>query len=142
MASMVYHGYKQQKDSGVIKLFKSCNPKYPDGGQLRDFVYVKDVCRVIVYFMEHPEHSGLFNVGTGRAQSFEELISAVFHALNKEVSIKYIDMPEHLKEKYQYYTQADIDKLRKAGYEAEFMDVEVGVRDYVLKHLDKGFEIY
>lgn len=142
MASMVYHGYKQQKNSGVIKLFQSCNPKYPDGGQLRDFVYVKDVCRVIVYFMEHPEYSGLFNVGTGRAQSFAELISAVFHALNKEVCIEYIAMPEHLKEKYQYYTQADISKLRNVGYDAKFMDVESGVRDYVLKHLDKGFEIY
>lgn len=142
MASMVYHGYRQQRKDGCIRLFKSCNPQYADGGQMRDFVYVKDVCKVLSYFMEHGEHSGLFNVGTGEAQSFEELISAVFHALHKEVVIEYIDMPEHLREKYQYYTQADIASLREAGYSEAFMNVETGVEDYVTKYLDRGFEIY
>ena len=142
MASMVYHGYKQQAESQTIKLFKSCNPNYADGGQLRDFVYVKDVCKVIAYFMEHPQYSGIYNIGTGRAQSFAELITAVFHALNKEVKIEYIDMPSHLKKKYQYYTKANINKLREIGYIEEFMDVEAGVKDYVLNYLDKDFEIY
>lgn len=142
MASMVFHGYNQQKKNGNIRLFKSCNPDYADGGQLRDFVYVKDVCNVIKFFIENPDKSGLFNVGTGRAQSFEELISAVFHALGKDVKIEYIDMPEHLKEKYQYYTRADVDKLRSAGYAADFMNVEAGVRDYVLNHLDKNYAVY
>lgn len=142
MASMVYHGYKQQKADNVIRLFKSCNPKYSDGGQLRDFVYVKDVCKVISYFMLHPEYSGIFNVGTGKAQSFEELVSAVFYALDKKVNIEFIEMPMHLREKYQYYTRANIDKLREIGYTEEFMDVESGVKDYVCNYLDRGFEIY
>lgn len=142
MASMVYHGYKQIKSSGEIRLFKSCNPNYPDGGQLRDFVYVKDVCSVILFFLDHLEHSGIYNVGTGRAQSFEELAKATFKALGLEPNIKYIDMPDLLKEKYQYYTKAEINKLRSIGYEKEFFDVEHGVTDYVQNYLDKGFEIY
>lgn len=142
MASMVYHGYKQQRDSEVIKLFKSCNTDYTDGGQLRDFIYVKDVCRVIVYFMKHSQYNGIYNVGTGKAQSFEELISALFHALDKKVNIEFIDMPEQLREKYQYYTEANIDKLRSIGFNDEFMDVEAGVRDYAVNYLCKGFDIY
>ncbi len=142
MASMVFHGYKQIRERGVIRLFKSCNPNYADGEQLRDFVYVKDVCNVILWLLEHPDVSGLFNVGTGRAQSFRELAEATFHALGMEPNIEYIEMPEHLREKYQYYTKAEIDKLRAVGYTEPFMTVEYGVRDYVLNYLDKGFEIY
>ncbi len=142
MASMVFHGYRQMRDSGEIRLFKSENPKYADGQQLRDFVYVKDVCRVMRFFMEHPEQSGLFNVGTGRAQSFQELVSAVFTALGGTPNIRFIEMPEHLKEKYQYYTQAELTKLRAAGYAEPFMDVDAGVRDYVIHYLDRQFEIY
>lgn len=142
MASMVYHGYKQIRESGIIRLFKSCNPNYADGEQLRDFVYVKDVCDVILWLLEHKEVSGLFNVGTGCAQSFRELAEATFHALDMEPAIEYIDMPEHLREKYQYYTRAEMDKLRKVGYTAPFMTVEQGVKDYVQNYLDKGFEIY
>ena len=115
MASMVYHGYRQIKEYGTIRLFKSCNPIYADGEQLRDFVYVKDVCSVILWLLEHREVSGLFNVGTGRAQSFRELAEATFHALGMEPHIEYIDMPERLREKYQYYTKAEMDKLCQAG---------------------------
>ena len=142
MASMVFHGYKQIRESGIIRLFKSCNPHYADGKQLRDFVYVKDVCSVILWLLEHKEVSGLFNVGTGRAQSFRELAEATFHALGMEPNIEYIDMPEHLREKYQYYTKAEMGKLRKAGYTAPFMTVEQGALDYVQNYLDKGFVIY
>lgn len=142
MASMVYHGYKQIRESGTIRLFKSCNPNYADGKQLRDFVYVKDVCDVILWLLKHKEVSGLFNVGTGRAQSFRELAEAVFHALDMKPAIEYIDMPERLREKYQYYTQAEMDKLRRVGCTAPFMTVEQGVKDYVRNYLDKGFEIY
>lgn len=142
MASMVFHGYKQILSSGEIKLFKSCNPDYSDGGQLRDFVYVKDVCSVILFFLDHVEHSGIYNVGTGRAQSFEELAKATFKAMGLEPNIIYIDMPDLLKEKYQYYTKAEISKLRSIGYDKEFVDVEHGVTDYVQNYLDKGFEIY
>lgn len=138
MASMIFHGFKQIKESGEIRLFKSCNPDYADGGQLRDFVYVKDICSVIKWLLQNEQVSGLFNVGTGRAQSFRELAEATFHALNMEPNIRYIDMPEHLKNKYQYYTKAEMGKLREAGYDKTFMDLEAGARDYVLEHLNRG----
>lgn len=140
MASMVFHGFRQIMADGEIRLFKSCHSNYEDGGQLRDFVYVKDVCAVIRWLMENEQVSGLFNVGTGRTQSFRELAEAVFHALGMEPVIRYIDMPEHLKDKYQYYTRAEIGKLREAGYGGEFMEVEDGVREYVLVYLNREFE--
>lgn len=142
MASMVFHGYKQIKECGKIKLFKSCNPDYKDGEQLRDFVYVKDICSVIFWLLQNKSVSGLFNVGTGKAQSFKELATATFCALNLEPNIEYIDMPEHLKEKYQYYTQANMVKLRLAGYDKEFSNLEEGVGDYVREYLDRNFDVY
>lgn len=142
MASMVFHGYNQIKSDGEIRLFKSENPKYADGEQLRDFVYVKDVCDVIMWFLDHPDISGLFNVGTGRAQSFRELAEATFHALDLEPNIRYIDMPENLREKYQYYTQAEMKKLRSVGYDKPFRTVEEGVEDYVQNYLDKGCKTF
>lgn len=142
MASMIFHGFKQIMESGEIRLFKSCNSNYEDGGQLRDFVYVKDICSVIKWLLENPSVNGIFNVGTGRAQSFRELAEATFHALDMKPTIRYIDMPEHLKDKYQYYTKAEMSKLREAGYNKDFMDLEGGARDYVLSHLSKGFENY
>lgn len=142
MASMIFHGYKQIMESGKIRLFKSCNPDYADGGQLRDFVYVKDVCDVIMWLLENKRVSGLFNVGTGRAQSFKELAEATFAALGMEPVIEYIDMPEHLKKKYQYYTKAEMNKLRSAGYNKEFSDLTSGAMDYVQNHLAKDFSIY
>lgn len=142
MASMIFHGFRQIQECGMIRLFKSCNPKYVDGGQLRDFVYVKDVCSVICWLLENKHVSGLFNVGTGRAQSFAELAEATFKALGLEPNIEYIDMPEKLQRKYQYYTEAKMRKLREAGYDYTFMDLEVGVRDYVQNHLNKDFMIY
>lgn len=142
MASMVFHGFNQIKADGEIRLFKSCNPQYEDGGQLRDFVYVKDICSVIMFMLKNPHISGLFNVGTGKAQSFRELAEATFRALGLEPNIKYIDMPEKLRGKYQYYTQAEMDKLYKLGYPRRFMDVEHGVADYVLNHLAKDYLTY
>lgn len=142
MASMVFHGYKQIQETGKIKLFKSYHTNYEDGGQLRDFVYVKDICSVIQWLLENDNVNGLFNVGTGRAQSFKELAEATFHALGLEPSIEYIDMPEQLKNKYQYYTKAEMKLLKNMGYEKEFLDVEAGVKDYVLRHLHNEFAIY
>ena len=142
MASMVFHGFNQIKETGKVKLFKSCNPNYADGGQLRDFVYVKDICKVIMWLLVNKRVSGLFNVGTGRAQSFAELAEATFHALELEPNIEYIDMPEKLRGKYQYYTKAEMSRLYDAGYPFEFMDVEKGVRDYVQGHLDKNYLTY
>jgi ADP-L-glycero-D-manno-heptose 6-epimerase len=142
MASMVYHGYKQIKECKTIKLFKSYNPNFIDGGQLRDFIYVKDVCHVIKWFLENQQVNGLFNLGTGRSQSFRELAEAIFNALGIEPNIEYVEMPEHLKEKYQYYTKAEMSKLRQMGYSKSFMSLEKGIKDYVQGYLDKGFKIY
>lgn len=142
MASMVFHGYRQIRESGKIRLFKSCNLEYEDGGQLRDFVYVKDVCSVIWWFLQNEQISGLFNVGTGRTQSFRELAEATFHALGLEPNIEYIEMPEHLREKYQYYTKAELKKLKDFGYTYQFMDLEAGARDYVLGYLNEGYKNY
>ena len=142
MASMVYHGFHQLQKDGEIRLFRSCNPGYADGGQLRDFVYVKDVCRVILWFLEHPSVRGLYNVGTGQARSFRELAEAVFEALERQPNIRYIDMPDSLKETYQYYTKAEIHKLRRAGYDAPIMSLEEGVTDYVRNYLDRENATY
>lgn len=142
MASMIFHGFRQIREDGEIRLFKSCDPNYPDGGQLRDFVYVKDVCAVIKWFLDNPQISGLYNVGTGRAQSFRELAEATFHALDLEPNIRYIDMPEQLRNRYQYYTQAEMSKLREAGYDRPFLDLKAGAKDYVLEHLAKGYINY
>lgn len=142
MASMIFHGFNQIKADGEIRLFKSCNPNYEDGGQLRDFVYVKDICAAIKWFLDNPDKSGLYNLGTGRAQSFRELAEATFHALGLEPNIRYIDMPEHLKNKYQYYTKAEMGKLRDAGYNEAFTDLEAGAKDYVVEHLNKEYLSY
>ncbi len=142
MASMVFHGYKQIMETGKIKLFKSCNQEYKDGEQLRDFVYVKDVCSVILWFLQHQSVSGLFNVGTGKAQSFRELAEATFKALDLEPNIEYIDMPLNLREKYQYYTKAEISKLRDVGCNVKFSDLDEGASDYVYNYLKLGFKIY
>lgn len=142
MASMAFHGYHQIKDTGKIRLFKSYNLRYQDGEQLRDFVYVKDVCSVILWFLNNPSVSGLYNVGTGQAKSFRELSESIFKAMNLAMDIEYIDMPEYLKEKYQYYTKAEVIKLRQAGYDKEFFSLEDGVIDYVQSYLNKGCLIY
>ncbi|MBQ6969350.1 MAG: NAD-dependent epimerase/dehydratase family protein, partial [Synergistaceae bacterium] len=142
MASMIFHGFNQIKADGEIRLFKSCNPDYEDGGQLRDFVYVKDICEVIKWLLNNRSVNGLFNLGTGNAQSFRELAEATFHALGLEPNIKYIEMPENLQKKYQYYTKAEMSKLREAGYDKPFMNLEAGARDYVLEHLNKEYENY
>ncbi len=139
MASMVFHGFNQIKETGKIRLFRSYVKDISDGEQKRDFIYVKDVCDVVLWFLDHSEISGLFNVGTGRAQSFNELAKAVFAALDMEPEIEYIDMPEVLRDKYQYYTEAKIDKLREAGYDRDFLDIRQGAGDYVKNYLLKRY---
>ncbi len=141
MASMIYHGFNQIKETGMIKLFKSYKEGYKDGGQLRDFVYVKDVVSVIEYFIDNPKYNGIYNLGTGNAESFEVLGKSIFKALKKKAKIEYIEMPEVLKGKYQYYTQANIDKLRKIGYDKKFYSLEEGTIDYVKEYLDKDYKI-
>lgn len=142
MASVVLHGFKSIKQTGKIELFKSYKSEYEDGEQKRDFVYIKDVCKVIEFFIEHPSIGGLFNVGTGHARSFNDLAKAVFNALEIKPNIGYKDMPENIKEKYQYFTQAKIDKLIKVGYNDGFMSLEDAVGDYVRNYLNKDFLDY
>ncbi len=142
MASMVFHGFNQIIADGEIRLFKSCSPNYGDGDQLRDFVYVKDICSVVKWLLNNPNISGLFNVGTGHAQSFRELAEAIFYALGIQSNIRYIDMPNHLKNKYQYYTKAEMNKLYDAGYRNSFMNLEAGIKDYVLRYLNEDYSVY
>jgi len=135
MRSVIHKSFQQINLSGEVKLFKSYNPNYKDGEQLRDFIYVKDVVDVISFFVEHKDNFGIYNVGTGKARTWNDLVISVFNSMNTPVNIKYIDMPEHLKEKYQYFTQADMSKLRRAGYQKEFYSLEAGIDDYVKNYL-------
>ena len=131
MASMVYHLYNKIRATGEAELFKSYRAGYVHGEQKRDFVYVKDIAKVILFFLNHPDKSGIFNLGTGQARTFNDLARAVFAALGKPPAIKYAEMPPGLEGQYQYFTQADISKLRSAGYGEKFYTLEEGVSDYV-----------
>jgi len=135
--SVVCKAHKQIKDTGRMRLFKSYRPEYPDGGQQRDFVWVKDCVDLMAWLLEHPEVNGVFNVGTGRARTWNDLAKAVFAALGKAPAIDYMDMPETLREKYQYFTQADMDKLRAAGYTAPFTPLEEAAAEYVQGYLEQ-----
>ncbi|WP_297212866.1 MULTISPECIES: ADP-glyceromanno-heptose 6-epimerase [Thermodesulfovibrio] len=138
MRSMVLKAYEQIKREGKIRLFKSYNPNYRDGEQLRDFIYVKDAVEMTLFFLEHADKNGIFNIGTGIPRSWNDLATAVFSALGMKPNIEYIDMPEILRGKYQYYTKADISKIKSAGYNAETISLEEAVRDYVINYLEKG----
>ncbi|MCR5623886.1 MAG: ADP-glyceromanno-heptose 6-epimerase [Lachnospiraceae bacterium] len=142
MASVIFHAFNQINSIGKVELFKSYNVNYKDGWQLRDFIYVKDICKVISFMMDNPEINGLYNLGTGKAESFFTLASSVFEALGLETNIEYIDMPEYLRPKYQYFTEASMEKLRLAGYKEEFYSLRDGAKDYVRNYLDKNMEIY
>lgn len=129
--SVAYKLYQQIKAGGIAKLFKSETPGVDHGGQKRDFVYVEDVVDVLLWLYDHPELSGLFNVGTGKARSFNELAQATFAALGKTPDIRYIEQPDGLKGRYQNFTEADIQKLREKGYTKPFLSVEDAVKKYV-----------
>ncbi|OGW75998.1 MAG: ADP-glyceromanno-heptose 6-epimerase [Omnitrophica bacterium RBG_13_46_9] len=131
MRSMVNKGYQQIKSTGGMSLFKSYEPDYRDGEQKRDFVYVKDAVELVWYFLKHPDKGGIFNIGSGRAQTWNELAYALFSALGMKANINYIDMPEVLKGKYQYFTQAELGKLKKTGCRHKFFDLSEAVKDYV-----------
>lgn len=129
--SVICKLYPQVAAGATARLFRSYHPSYEDGGQLRDFVYVDDCVSVMLWLYQNPKVSGLFNVGTGRARSFKDLALATFSAMNMAPKVTYIDMPEDLKTKYQYFTEADMSKLRAAGYTLPFTELEEGVRQYV-----------
>ncbi len=138
MASVVLHAYRQISESGKMKLFRSHNPAYPDGGQLRDFIYVKDVTDVMYFFMLERKNPGIYNLGTGKAETFLELVIRTFGAMGREPVIGYIDTPEDIRDNYQYFTEARMDKLRKAGYEKPFRPLSEGIPDYVKNYLIPG----
>ncbi|MES2502028.1 MAG: ADP-glyceromanno-heptose 6-epimerase [Pseudomonadota bacterium] len=141
MASVAFHTFNQVKNTGGMKLFKSNKADVADGMQMRDFVYVKDCADIIVHFFDKatssktPCKNGIYNIGTGKARSFNDLASAVMHSMDKTPQIDYIDMPEDLQGKYQYFTQANVAKLRAAGYTKPFTSLEDGVKDYVQNYL-------
>jgi ADP-L-glycero-D-manno-heptose 6-epimerase len=137
MRSFVLKAFEQINADGGVKLFKSHRPDYADGMQLRDFLYIKDAVDMTLSFLENPEMNGLFNIGTGKARSWLDLANAVFTAMNKTPHIEFIPMPEILRDKYQYYTQADISKLSDAGYRKNATDLETAVTDYVQNYLMK-----
>jgi len=135
MASVVYHAFNQIKEHQELNLFKSHKPEYADGMQLRDFIYVKDVVKILTFFMLNRQYSGIYNVGTGKARTFLDLGNAVFNAMEVEPKINFIDIPIEIRDAYQYFTEAQILKLRQAGYDAPFTSLEDGITDYVQNYL-------
>lgn len=135
MASVVFHAFHQIQKEGKVKLFRSHNPKYKDGEQLRDFIYVKDVTEVCLWLLKDRKHPGIYNLGSGNARTFLDLANAVFTALDKKSEIEFIDTPADIREKYQYFTEAKMEKLRNAGYNRKFYSIEEGIKDYVKNYL-------
>lgn len=138
MASVIFHAYNQIKKTDKMKLFRSHNPEFRDGEQMRDFIYVKDLIDVCIFFMHHRKNSGIYNLGSGRARTFKDLVTNTFHAMGKEADISYIDTPEDIRDKYQYFTQANMSKLRSIGYTRPFSSLEDGIDDYVKNYLSAG----
>ncbi len=138
MASVLYRTFPEAQKTGKVRLFKSHQKGIADGEQKRDFIYVKDVIRVIEFFMNHPKENGIFNVGTGKAATFNALATYLLQALGKKPKIEYFDMPEELRPRYQYFTEADITRLRAAGYQEPFQSFEASVTDYVKNYLIPG----
>jgi len=136
MASVIFHAYNQIQEKGEVKLFRSHKPKFKDGEQLRDFVYVKDVVEVCYFLLHHRKDSGIYNLGSGTARTFKDLVNATFAAVNKESKINYIDTPIDIREKYQYFTEANMAKLKSIGYAKPFTTLEEGVKDYVRNYLE------
>ena len=164
MASVIFHSFNQINATGKVKLFRSHRPDFEDGQQLRDFIYVKDIANVICFMMEGQQttvnsqqtsstenfnsqlstsnlKSGIYNLGTGKARSFYDLAAATFKAMGKDVNIEFIDIPEDIRDKYQYFTEANMTKLRNAGYDKEFTSLEDGVEDYVKNYLREFIEV-
>jgi ADP-L-glycero-D-manno-heptose 6-epimerase len=137
MASVIFHAFNQIKKTGKVKLFRSHKPEFRDGEQLRDFVYVEDVAAVCCWMMENQPAPGLYNVGTGKARTFNDQVSAIFSSIGLAPLIEYIDTPEDIRASYQYFTEADMSKLRQAGYDRPFHSLEEGVKDYVQNFLVK-----
>lgn len=135
MASVIWHAFNQISQTGKMKLFKSHNPLFEDGKQLRDFIYVKDVVDVLYFLMNNKPASGIYNLGTGQARTFLDLATATFNAMNLSPIIDFIDTPADIRDKYQYFTEAKMEKLRGAGYDKAFYSLEEGIEEYVVEFL-------
>ncbi|NEM98087.1 ADP-glyceromanno-heptose 6-epimerase [Pontibacter burrus] len=135
MASVIFHAYNQIKAHGSMKLFRSHHPDFADGEQMRDFVYVKDVVEVCMFLMHHRKNSGIYNLGSGKARTFMALALNTFEAMGVEPNIDFMDTPENLRDNYQYFTEANMSKLRSIGYDKPFYSLEEGVKDYVQNYL-------
>ena len=140
MASVIWHAYNQVSKTEKMKLFRSHNPEYQDGEQMRDFVYVKDVVDVCYFLMHHRKNSGIYNLGSGKARTFLDLTKTVFKALNKKEVIEFIDTPLDIRDKYQYFTEANMNKLKNIGYSKPFHSLEEGATDYVQNYLTRGLK--
>ena len=138
MVSVIYKAFHQIQETGKVCLFKSYKKEYPNGGQMRDFIYVKDCANVMWWLLENPSVNGIYNLGTGRARTWNDLIAAVFSSMGRKTNIQYIEMPESLRNQYQYFTQAQMDKLKKAGCHVNFSSLEDSVRDYVTNYLQNA----
>jgi len=137
MASVIMHTARKIKATGAMQLFRSHRPDYKDGEQSRDFIYVKDLVDVLLYFLEHKPANAIYNLGTGKARTFYDLASSTFNALGMEPNISFIDTPADIRDTYQYFTEADMSKLRTAGYQQPFYGLEAGIEDYVQRYLAK-----
>jgi len=135
MASVIFHSFNQIREKGSVRLFRSHNPDYRDGEQMRDFVYVKDVVSMCVWLMQAQPASGLYNTGSGKARTFKDLVNAIFTTLELPSNIEFVDTPEDIRDKYQYFTEADMSKMRAAGYDQPLSTLEEGVREYVTDYL-------
>lgn len=135
MASVIFHAFNQIQKSGKVKLFRSHKPEFKNGEQLRDFIHVHDIAEICYWLMQKQPASGLYNAGTGKARTFNDQVTAIFQALNISPNIEYIDTPEDIRDKYQYFTEADMSKLKTAGYSKSFFSLEEGVTDYVTNYL-------
>ncbi|HOZ61340.1 MAG TPA: ADP-glyceromanno-heptose 6-epimerase, partial [Smithellaceae bacterium] len=124
MVSVIYKAFHQIQETGKVRLFKSYKKEYPDGGQMRDFIYVKDCANVMWWLLENPSVNGIYNLGTGKARTWNDLIAAVFSSMGRKTNIQYIEMPESLRNQYQYFTQAQMDKLKKTGCHVNFSSLE------------------
>lgn len=138
MASVIMHGYNQIKNTGVMRLFRSHNPNYTDGGQMRDFVYVKDLVNVCYFLMHHRKNNGIYNLGSGTARKFIDLAKATFTSMGVPENIEFVDTPVDIRDKYQYFTEANMAKLKSIGYDTPFHTLEEGVKDYVQNYLTEG----
>lgn len=137
MRSVVHKAFEQINETGKVKLFKSNHPDYKDGEQMRDFIYVDDAVDMTLFLYNNKNVNGVFNVGAGEARTWKDLVTAIFNALDKPVNIDFVDLPAHLADKYQYFTQANMDKIKKAGYSQKINSLEFGVTDYVKNYLLK-----